>query len=62
MNVTPRAKQWFVKIIKYLAVAWAVYVLVINALFQIPLTQTVINKIRPCLLYTSDAADEHRDV
>ena len=47
MNVTPRAKQWFVKIIKYLAVAWAVYVLVINALFQIPLTQTVINKIRP---------------
>ena len=44
-------RHWLIKIVKYLVIIEVVYVVLINALFQIPLTQTVINKIRPEKFY-----------
>ena len=44
-------RYWLIKIVKYLIIIEVVYVVLINALFQIPLTQSVINKIRPEKFY-----------
>ena len=47
MKLPPGARRWFVRIIKLAVIVELVWLVVINALLQIPYTQTVINGIRP---------------
>lgn len=47
MKVPARTRFWLWKVIKYVLIIELVYVVLINALLFLPLTQTVINKIKP---------------
>ena len=53
MELTPGVKIWAKRIVKAAIVVELVYVILFNSLFQLPLTQSLINKIRPEKFYVS---------
>ncbi|MFW2367322.1 MAG: hypothetical protein ACN4GW_12950, partial [Desulforhopalus sp.] len=39
--------SWLIRIIKYLLIAEIIYLLLINVALNLPLTQTIVNSIKP---------------